>query len=501
MDLAQEFCDLYQGLNRAHGRYTLGKLNEAKGKMDGRAETVLEQPTVEKWNDHLIGRTGIGIIPIRDDATVRWGAIDIDVYPLDINLLFQKVLRYDLPCVVLRTKSGGAHVTCYASEDVPAKLMRARMMEMSVALGYPGVEIYPKQVSLASERDVGNWLNMPYFDHARTTRYAVYKGKALTAEEFIRYAKHVMVTKEQLENLVIDIGPDFADGPPCLQIMGQEGLQPGKRNDAMFAYGVYCRTKYGDDWEKEFEALNAQLCDPPLPSSEIQAIIKSLKKKSYFYPCKKAPCATFCNKELCKTREFGVGQQANELNVSIGSLVKVNHADAPTWIIDVDGVRFELDTQQLMNQSLFHALCVEKTNKWPNTIKPFEWQTMVNNKLENVEIITPPQDSSVEGRFLQYLEQFLTTTALARSNDELLQGKPWTEEGKTYFRSNDLLDYLERQHFRNVNQRQAWNILRRNGAVHKQLHIKGRCVQVWAVNEYARQNEPHDVPDFDEGQY
>lgn len=501
MDLAQEFYDLYQGLHRAHGRYTVGKLNEAKGKVDGRADTVLEPTTLSKWQDHLDGKTGLGIIPIRDDATVRWGAIDVDVYPLDIDKLFAKVLRLDLPVVVLRTKSGGAHVTCFAKEDVPAKLMRSKMMEMAVALGYPGVEINPKQVSLASERDVGNWLNMPYFDHTRTTRYAVYKGRSLTAEEFIKYAKHMSVSQEELENLVIDIGPDFADGPPCLQIMGNDGLIPGTRNEAMFAFGVYCRTKYGDDWEKEFEALNGRLCDPPLPSSEIQAIIKSLKKKTYFYPCKKRPCADFCNKEVCKTRMYGVGQGAGELNVSIGSLVKINHADAPTWIIDVDGVRFELDTTQLMSQAQFHQLCVERTNKWPNTIKPYEWQQLVNSKLENVEIITPPNDSSVEGRFLAYLEQFLTTTHLARSNDELLQGKPWEEDGVTYFRSVDLLDYLERQHFRAVNQRQAWNILRRAGAQHKQWNIKGRCVQTWGIKSFERQKEPHEVPDFENREY
>lgn len=470
-------------------------MNEQRGKMEGRAETLLEAVTVAKWQRHLEGKVGIGIIPIRDDATVRWGAIDIDVYPLDINALFNKVVRLDLPVLVLRTKSGGAHVTCYASEPIPAKVMRQRLMEMAVALGYPGVEIYPKQVSLASERDVGNWLNMPYFDHERSTRYCVYRGKALTAEQFLRYAKSIAVTAEQLSNLVIDIGHDFADGPPCLQIMSQEGLQPGSRNDAMFAFAVYCQQKYGDNWELEFEKLNSALCHPPLPSAEIQAIVKSLKKKEYFYPCKKRPCSTFCNKDVCKTREFGVGQQPNEINVSIGSLVKINHSDQPTWIIDVDGIRFELDTEQLMSQSRFHQLCVEKTNKWPNAIKPAEWQNLINNKLQNVEVITPPPDSSNDGRFMSFLEQFLIVTPLARTREELLLGRPWQDGDKMWFRSYDLMGYLDRQHFRAVNQRKAWDILRSNKAEHTQFNIKGRCVQVWGVKAVDRPKDPFEVPD------
>lgn len=501
MDLAVEFSELYQGLPRAHGRYTLGKMSETRGKMGGRAETLLEPVTLSKWQRHLDGEVGLGVIPIRDDATVRWGAIDIDVYPLDIDAIFDKVLRYDLPAVVIRTKSGGAHVTCFANEDIPAKLMRQKLMEWAVALGFPGVEIYPKQVSLASERDVGNWLNMPYFDHSKTTRYARYKNRTLTAEEFVRYAKHVMVSREQLELFTVDGGPDFADGPPCLQILGRDGLQPGSRNEAMFAFGVYCREKYGDEWEVEFEKLNGKLCSPPLPSAEIQAIVRSLRKPKYFYPCKKRPCVTFCNKEVCKTREFGVGQQPNEINVSIGSLVKINHADRPTWIIDVDGMRFEIATQQLMNQAKFQEVCVEKTNKWPNSIKANEWQILINNKLENVEVITPPVDSSDEGQFLAHLEQYLTYTALAQSPDELLLGKPWLENGLMWFRSTDLMKYLDRQHFRGVNNQKMWDILRRRDAQHAQRNVKGQCLQLWGVKEVARPREALDVPNFDQTEF
>lgn len=503
MQIAQEFYDLYRGLPRAHGVYIVGKLDEAKGKVAGRAETVLESTTVQKWDDHLQGKVGIGIIPIRDDATVRWGAIDIDVYPLDLDALFKQVVRYDLPVAVLRTKSGGAHITCYCKEDVPAKLMRSKMIEFAVALGYPGVEIYPKQVSLASERDVGNWLNMPYFDATCTTRYCIHKGQSLTAEQFITYAKQLQLTLAELEALHVDIGPDYADAPPCLQIMARQGLEPGTRNDSMYAFGVYAKTKWGDTWEYELEKINNAVCIPPLPSKEMVALTKSLSRKTYFYPCKRRPCISFCNKELCRSREYGVGQQKDEIDVIIGQLVKINHTAAPTWIIDVDGVRFELETEDLMSQARFHKVCVEKTNKWPCTVKVHVWQTMVNDKLSNIEIISPPSDSSEEGRFMAYVEQFCTTTALARNMDELLQGKPWTnmDEGITYFRSNDLLDYLDRQHFRAVNQRQAWNILRREKAKHKQLSIKGRCVQVWGIREFNRQSEPHDVPKMDESEY
>ena len=256
MELAEEFFNLYRGLPRAHGAFWLSGLNEAKNKVEGRAETLLEAPTIEKWQQHLDGVVGIGIVPIRDDATVRWGAVDIDVYPLDHAELFAKIVALDLPVVMLRTKSGGAHLTCFTKEDVPAKLMRGKLLEMATALGYPKVEIFPKQVALASERDVGNWLNMPYFNAAATDRYALLKGHKLTAVEFIKYAKKIAVTPVALEKLAINLGEAFSDGPPCLQSMARDGVPEGTRNDAMFAFGVYCRNKHGDGWGEELERVN-----------------------------------------------------------------------------------------------------------------------------------------------------------------------------------------------------------------------------------------------------
>jgi hypothetical protein len=373
--------------------------------------------------------------------------------------------------------------------------MRTRLLEMATAMGYPGVEIFPKQVALASEKDVGNWLNMPYFNVSKTTRHAVLKGRVLTADEFIQYAHKLALTAAQLESYVVNLGTDFADGPPCLQTMAKQGLEHGGRNEALFAFGVYCRFKYAHGWEGELLKLNDELCEPPLPKREVITLVKSLNRKDYFYPCKRAPCVNFCNKEICRTREFGIGQQADELDITLGTLVKINYKDKPIWIISVNGVRFELDTEELMSQPAFHRICIDRLNLWPHKVKPATWQITVQDKLANVEVVTPPDDSSDEGRFLAYLEQYLTTTALARAQDELLQGKPWTDDGWTYFRSNDLMSYLDRQHFRVINQRAAWTILRKSNAVHKQFQIKGRCVMVWGVTTPSRQSEPHEVPD------
>ena len=199
--------------------------------------------------------------------------------------------------------------------------------------------------------------------------------------------------------------------------------------------------------------------------------------------------AGVCNKPLCRTREFGIGQGDADVTLDIGRLVKLC-TEPPSWIIDVEGHRFELETEDLMVQAKFAKLCVEKINRWPGSVKGPVWQKLVSDRLANVELIEAPKEASPEGRFLWHLEQFCVISAPARAKEELLLGKPWTEEGRTYFRSEDLMRYLGQHHFRDVTPRKAWSLLRSSaGAKHQQFQLKGRCVQCWSIPEFARQTD------------
>ena len=44
------------------------------------------------WQDHLDGKDpSLGIIPIMDDSKCYWGCIDVDMYPLNLKKLVQKI--------------------------------------------------------------------------------------------------------------------------------------------------------------------------------------------------------------------------------------------------------------------------------------------------------------------------------------------------------------------------------------------------------------------------
>ena len=148
--------------HRRHFQLNVDVLHKAQGK----AKTIKTVgATVNHWKAHLEGKKGLGIIPIDEENSVRWGAIDIDIYSLDLEKLVQKIEEFKLPLVVCRSKSGGAHVFCFLKEKIPAGDMQDKLREISAGLGYGGVEIFPKQREVLVERgDIGSWLNMPYFE-------------------------------------------------------------------------------------------------------------------------------------------------------------------------------------------------------------------------------------------------------------------------------------------------------------------------------------------------
>ena len=161
----EQFSAIFDGLKQAYGTFKIEKKTQS-GKNSGKAAVIREPRTTALWEGHLAG-TGqaIGIIPINEDNECKWGCIDIDQYPLDHTDLISKIRSARLPLVVCRSKSGGAHCFLFTKKWIPARTMQETLQQVSTALGYGDSEIFPKQVKLNLDRgDVGNFLNLPYYD-------------------------------------------------------------------------------------------------------------------------------------------------------------------------------------------------------------------------------------------------------------------------------------------------------------------------------------------------
>ena len=482
---------LFEGLPRAHGTYEI-KGERADGKKQGKATTVREDVTLEKWQAHLDGKTGIGIIPINDDSSCKFGAIDVDQYDgLDIKVINDKIKQYKLPLFPCMSKSGGVHLYIFTSEWVPADVMQNKLRDIAAALGFGGSEIFPKQAYILADRgDVGQWINMPYFGNERICN-------GLSAKKFTEAALSNRLSLEDFNKLKIpQPKSDFEDGPPCLQHLSAQGFPQGTRNNGLFNVAVYCRKRDPDNWQRDMESFNAKLMDPPLSSSEVQGTIKSASRKDYRYTCSKAPIAPYCNAAVCKLRKYGI-DGSNDLP-AIHSLTKFN-STPPIWFLDIDGGgRLELETDDLQNQRRFQRKCMEKLNTMPNKMSDQAWTKLINHLLENLTVVEAPVDASPIGQLFEHLERFVSGRVQAKNRDELLLGKPWSDEERSYFRVGDFMAYLDRMHFRDYRVHQVTAILKQNKAEHHFFNCKGKGVNCWSVPLFSKAQGEFDTPDVGE---
>jgi len=505
MDISK-FKAIFTGLDIAYGTYRIEKEKDS-GKQAGKAVVVRKPPTDDLWEAHLNGvEPSLGIIPIRADNSCIWGCVDIDQYPLDHAGLVAKVKRLNLPLVVCRSKSGGAHVFLFTAEPIPAAEMQRYLKTCSGLLGESGREIFPKQSEIFVERgDTGNFLNLPYFGGDATLRYGIKEdGTAATLEEFYElYQANVQTLPLSHPEEAKEAENPAKDGPPCLQALCSQGFPEGTRNNGLFNIGIYLKKAEPAKWEDKLMEYNMKYFGPPLPLQELQIVTKQLHKKEYRYKCKDAPLNSFCNSGLCRTRRYGVGADGPDAP-QISNLSKYN-SEPPLWFLDVNAKRIELDTEHLFNQSQFQRSCVEKLNTLPPTLRKQDWESLLNALLREMteleQIQEAPDDTSVTGRFNDLLEEFTTHMQQAMDRDEILMGRPWTseEEGRVYFRIKDLEAHMKRNGFLGLSAPRMAQRMRDIGGEPVSLYLKGRSTRAWRIPRFDLQNAPFETPETKKG--
>lgn len=494
---------LFEGYGKAYGVYVIeGEATPGEKKV-GKAKTLKRDVTPQLWENHLNGFAGLGVIPINETSNVKFGAIDIDVYDLDHKELIRKIETAKMPLVVCRTKSGGAHCYLFMTEWTSAKLVQGKLREMASLLGYGTSEIYPRQTEILMERgDQGQWINMPFYDHTKTNRYAFdITGKMMTLAQFIPFAELRRQTPAQLKKWAVKEVDELKEGPPCLNVLCKQGFPEGTRNNGLMNLGVYAMKSSPDGWEKLLADLNNAYMKPPLDPSEVMGIIKSLKKKDYNYTCSQAPIQPFCNAVKCRLCKFGVGNGTGL--PALGTLTKLD-TKPPTWFIDVEGgSRLELTTEQLQNPRAFQLVCMETLNVVPSIPNKGVWDALIQKLMESVSIVEASADMNPIGQFMEYVEKFCTGRAQAKTQDEILLGKPWLNGERHFFQISSLIAFLERNRFEYDSLKWIFKVLRDNGGKHDFFLIKlnetqRKGVNVWSVPEFMYRTDKFPLPKQEE---
>lgn len=499
----QQFMSLFCGYEHAHGQHELSGQPDENGKIKGRASTKGVGAAAEQYIAHLEGKgISLGLVPLLADNTCWFGAIDIDIQgevklKEKITVLEKRVRDLELPLVVCQSKSGGAHLYFFAEKPVNAKLLQGKLAEFAASLGYGGAEIFPKQIMRVNEQDRGNWINISYYgvdSKEGTTRYAIRNGKTIPKlEDFVKYALQMRYSAESLRDVKLKLSEEFGDGPPCLQHLATFGLEEGGRNNALTNIAIYLKKKYPDNWQDKTMEFNFSKVKPALSTSEVQQILKNVSRKDYFYTCKVPPIVNHCDKKLCAKREFGIagGAGAGEL-FPVDNLTKCKSRDAVRWYIESQGHRIELSTDQLFDRAALQKIFAERFSIVIITGKPNEWLMRLKELVENCDEVDDPDDASEQGQFESLLDNFFTQSRPARNRDEIIKGNSYIEDGRVFFRANDLYSYLSARRFSHKPS-QIWSWAVKLGATSKQMRIKGKNTWLWSLP----QPEQYDATSID----
>lgn len=485
-DLLERFASLFQGYSRAFGQFVTTKATDT-GKVTGRAQTVRGEVGPEQFRQHLDGEgAGLGIIMLRDDDTVVFGAIDYDNKLMDHLEASKLITQLGLPLILCRSKSGGGHFYCFLSEPAPAELMRRRLSQWAALLRMAATtEIFPKQSARFNKDDIGSWINLPYYHAARTMRYALFDGKPAKLTEFLDRAEHGRITSDQLADWQIaSTSSDlFEDGPPCLQLLHEQGgFVEGTKKDGMFSVAVYLRKRFPDDWETRLEEYNRVMAN--LRADEVVGLIKSHKKKEYAYKCKLPPLNAVCQKKECLSRKYGVGNGAEDIDLlEVSSLTRyepTNAQDDPVWGLEVKGRRIRLTNEQFFSQAPFRQACLAKAGFLPPQMSAQRWDKFQRDLLASVTVVAMPDDAGPLGQLWQRVEAFASQRVMAEEPEGVLRGAPFRRDGRVYFRSSDLFQYLSNHRFR-YREQDVWSLLNDRSGGHEEWSLGGGSVQVWWI--------------------
>jgi len=291
-----------------------GEVDE-RGKREAKYLTI-HAPTTDKiWQNHIDGKTRIGIRPENNDKA-KWGCIDVD--PTTYRDYSQKkyvdiIREYKLPLIPVKSKSGGLHLFLFLKEWAPVEELRKKLDEWNNTF-FMANEVFPMNKA----------VSMPYYNMNATIEFAFDdQSNPLMIGAFLTLAESKRLSLKELYDLktnVYEPETEWQHYPPCVQKLIQEPWSGNNRNN--FLFNVLVLENKKTEGNLSLEALadiaverNRQCFIKPMKVTEAKAIAKSVKSHGYHFKCppRHNELTPICNKELCKTRKLGIGPQVPEM--------------------------------------------------------------------------------------------------------------------------------------------------------------------------------------------
>lgn len=460
--------------------------------------------TENDWMLHLSGRKGVGLAPILDDGTCRWGAIDIDNHRdgggVPLEDIAKLLAMHELPGIACRSKSGSVHIYMFFGFNVTAYDARAMMLAWSKAMHLNTYspdnalpERFPKQ-NETTQTSYPSWINLPYFGITQKNpygdRYAYYNGQKLTVDEFIDWAKNNIIWSPDVTKLI-----NYESPPPCVLGFRYYKIQEGGRNNALYNAVIALHQMHPKQLLAKAREFNEKAFFPPLPDSEVTKTVNRIQQGiKTGYLCKEYPANEYCDMERCSQLKYGqsallerlgpdkraaAGKERKEKKKKqdmneFWSLIKNKFQFLTLTRYEYDNVIFVMDCKLKENDSevwtpykisltasdlirydRVRVLILEKMNYGLPSVKPNIWNEIVNDLIQTTEKGFVTADATAEGMKMREVIKYIKMAEMSASGNpprlsDASRGRPFIYLDKhknkhVAFGYGELCDYLRNQ--------------------------------------------------------
>lgn len=272
-----------------------GARQDAYGTGEGR---VIRAPlSLAHFEAHTKGGgPGLGLFPLRDDGTVEFAAVDLDLPDLDGIKMIQSCLP--APSWIEKSRSGNYHLWVFFDGPCPAWVARGLMREACRVSGYPRAEVFPKQDRLRPNAPLGNYINIPWHGDERpvfgdftalgvgvVTPQDVLAAPRAQVEVWTRRVEWLGITEPGTEKVSGD-GSTTILHPCAAKIIRERETNPvrdGHRNVVFFnlAKQLNAWSAINDDEAWHYLTLVNDASEPPLPETTLRNIFNNVRRGGF----------------------------------------------------------------------------------------------------------------------------------------------------------------------------------------------------------------------------
>ena len=462
--MIEDFIKIFSGFDLDFGKADMSNIevDTERNKVKPRYEWAGRNINTQDYQLHLNGKISIGIQPCRIDRKASFGCIDIDpknYSEFKIETYLAYFQQYGLPLIPCLSKSGGLHCYIFLKEPVPASDLREALQSFLLPLKLdPKTEVFPKQSKLEKIGDQyspGNFINLPYFNCKKTSRYAVDKNNhKLSLEQFIELVKNSRIDGKALDSLVeesrrkilLGADPEFNDGPPCLGCLSKTKLDDG-RDRFLYNYMVFAKKKYKEEWEDKVMEANTKYFEQPFSNEKLQKKLKAWRKETASHTCHENPIAPVCQRTLCASRTFGIRSDSNvafpmisDFEIILGNPRRYHfNIEAQDGKLKPAVVR---DKNIFCKQEQFAALCWEVAGFYPERLKFNDFIAKINGMRASAMEVKPAAGTSDVDKLYNHLYEFCVNSSQAKQKIQIRSGSCYTDKGFHFFKFQSFYDSL-----------------------------------------------------------